>query len=159
MNKHDLLEKIIAHLADELESYVRSARATQAEATDEQSQPENKWDTRGLESAYLAHGHSRQALETEEALAQYRALPLRDFQPGDRIDIAAYVELETDGQRSCYFIGPRAGGTEVEQDGKSILVITPQSPLGQQLLRATVGEIRKIEIGGERYVTRVVAVE
>jgi len=28
-----------------------------------------------------------------------------------------------------YFIGPRAGGTEVVHEKKEILVITPQSPL------------------------------
>ena len=67
MNKRTLIEKIIAKLAEEVASYARSAKASQAEATDEQSQPENKYDTRGLEAAYLAHGQSRQELRTAQA--------------------------------------------------------------------------------------------
>jgi hypothetical protein len=135
-DKKSLVEKIIAQLADELESYARSARAMQAEATDEQSQPEHKYDTRGLEAAYLAHGQSRQAAETEEAIEMFRTLPLRNFGPDDAIDLSALVELEGDGRRMSYFIGPRAGGTEIESEGSTVLVITPQSPLGKQLDRS-----------------------
>jgi len=149
-NKTMLVEQIVAQLADEVESYARSARATQAEATDEQSQPEHKYDTRGLEAAYLAHGQSRQAAETEEAIEAFRALPLREFAPGEAIDLGALVELDGGGERTFYFIGPRAGGTEIEHDTSTILVITPQSPLGSQLMGAKEGDSLQIEIGGAR---------
>jgi transcription elongation GreA/GreB family factor len=157
-DKKSLVEKIVAQLADEVESYARSARATQAEATDEQSQPEHKYDTRGLEAAYLAHGQSRQAVETEEAIEMFRTLPLRDFGPGEAIDLGALVELEGDGRRTFYFIGPRAGGTEIEYDGSMVLVITPQSPLGRQLVGAKEGASLQIEIGGVRNDYRVLSV-
>jgi hypothetical protein len=158
MNKLALIQKIIAQLADELESYERSARASQAEATDEQSQPENKYDTRGLEAAYLAHGQSRQAAETEEAIAKYHALPLRDFGAVDAIDLSALVELDRDGETTRYFVGPQAGGMEIRHGGKPVLVITPQSPLGRQLMGAMAGDLLKIEIGGTRSDYRVAAV-
>ena len=158
MNKRTLIEKIIAQLAEEVESYARSARASQAEATDEQSKAENKYDTRGLEASYLAHGQSRHAAELEEAIAQYHALPLRDFGAKDAIDLSALVELDRDGERTRYFIGPRAGGMEIGHGGKAVLVITPQSPMGRQLMGARTGERLKIEIGGTRSDYRVAAV-
>lgn len=158
MNKRTLIEKIIALLVKEVESYARSARASQAEATDEQSKAENKYDTRGLEASYLSHGQSRLAAETEEAIEQFRGLPLREFADGDAIDLSALVEVERKGEVARYFIGPRAGGTEISHAGKAVFVITPQSPLGRQLMGAKAGDRLKIEAGGSREACRVLAV-
>jgi transcription elongation GreA/GreB family factor len=136
VDKRALVDLIIAHLTAELERFANAARSAQAEATNEQSKAENKYDTRGLEASYLAHGQSRQARETELARQQFANLPLRDFSAQDAIEVGALVELE----RTLYFLGPSAGGTEVTHQGREVLVITPQSPLGQQLIGKRQGE-------------------
>ena len=158
MNKKTLVEKIIAQLVEEAESYARSARASQAEATDEQSKAENKYDTRGLEASYLAHGQSRHAAEVEEAIELFRSLPLREFGVKDAIDLGALAEVERQGRTARYFIGPRAGGMEISHAGKTVLVITPQSPLGRQLVGAKAGQRLAIDIGGAPDDCRVLAV-
>ena len=83
---------------------------------------------------------------------------MRDFQEGDAIDLGALVELNGRNDPSFYFIGPRAGGTEVLHEKKEVLVITPQSPLGQQLVGKKQGERLQIEIGGSRSDYKVVSV-
>ena len=148
MNKRALIEKIIGQLAEEVESYARSARASQAEATDEQSKAENKYDTRGLEASYLAHGQSRQAAEMEEAIEQFHTMVLRDFGAQDAIDLGALVEVDRAGKAARYFIGPRAGGTEIVHAGKTVLVITPQSPLGRQLMGAKAAQAAAVSYDG-----------
>ena len=158
VNKKTLVKKIIAHLAGELEHYAKAARAAHAEATHEQNKAENKYDTRGLEAAYLARGQSRQAAGVVEAREQFESLAVRGFGPDDPIDLSALVELEMKGERLFYFIGPRAGGTEVIHEKKEVLVITPQSPLGQQLVGRKQGDRLKIEIAGSRNEYRVLAV-
>lgn len=150
MNKSQIVKQIVDHLVAELEVYFKAARAAHAEATHEQSKAENKYDTRGLEASYLARGQSRQAAEIEQAIAQFQKLPLRDFAPADPIDLGALVELRSKDNTSFYFIGPRAGGTEIVVDEKEILVITPQSPLGQQLAGKKQGERLSLEIAGSR---------
>src|SRR5688500_11006921 len=125
MNKRVLIKKIVSQLATELEVYIRAAQASRAEATHEQSKAEDKYDTRGLEASYLARGQSRQAAEIEQAIAQFESLPLREFRAADPIDVGAIVELHGKKDKSYYFMGPRAGGTEVTHDEKEILVITP----------------------------------
>ena len=158
VNKKALVQKIIAQLTAELALYAKAARAAHAEATHEQNKAENKYDTRGLEASYLAHGQSKQAAETEQAMQQFTALVVRDFGPEEGIDLGALVELEAKGERLFYFVGPRAGGTEVTHDKKEILVITPLSPLGRQLMGRKAGERLQIEIGGTRQPYRVTAV-
>src|SRR5262245_40555017 len=99
VNKRALLKKIIAQLHDELESFARAARAAHAEATDPQSKAENKYDTRGLEAAYLAGAQSRQAAETQNAIETFQKLALKEFKPGEPAELSAVVEVESHGER------------------------------------------------------------
>lgn len=150
MPKRALLEQLIAHLSAEVEAMTKAALATHAEATDDENKAEDKYDTRGLEASYLAHGQSKAAEEAALALAQFRALAPRDFSATDPIGLGALVVLENKGSRSHYFIGPRAGGTEIEVDGQTVMVVTPQSPLGRQLLGRRQGESLMLDVGGRR---------
>src|SRR3954468_1820234 len=106
MNKAELLSEIVARLTENLTVLEKAARAAHAEATHESSKAENKYDTRGLEAAYLAGGQARQAKEIMDSIAMYESLEPREFGSDDRIDLAALVELEADGTASAYFIGP-----------------------------------------------------
>lgn len=158
MHKKALLKAIITKLVEELGIYVRAAQAAHSEATHEQSKAESKYDTRGLEASYLARGQSRQAAEMEAAIREYETLELRDFAKGDLIDVGALVELEQSREKSLYFIGPKAGGTELDHEGREILVITPQSPLGSQLVGKKEGDRLQLTIGGTRSQMKVVSV-
>jgi transcription elongation GreA/GreB family factor len=158
VNKRVIVQKIIAQLDAELEAYAVSARAAHADATHEQSKAENKYDTRGLEASYLARGQSRQAAETEQAREMFAALEIRDFGPGDPIDLGALVKLESGGEVDWYFIGPRAGGTEIKAGKTAVLLITPQSPLGAQLVGRKQGDHWELKVGGTRGECRVLSV-
>lgn len=156
MNKLDLIGRIRAKLAAELELITSAALATHAEATNEENKAEDKYDTRGLEASYLAHGQSKAAEEAAQAVAQFAALPVREFAAGEPISLGALVLLEGGG-RTRYFIGPRAGGTEIEGDDP-VLVITPQSPLGRQLMGRKQGDTLQLELGGQRSACLVASV-
>jgi len=158
MNKRALITKIVARLRDELEVYFRAAQAARTEATHEQSKAENKYDTRGLEASYLARGQSRQAAEIQGAIAAFEKLDARKFGGAEPIDVGAFVELELNGEKASYFIGPRAGGTEVTHDKREVLVITPQSPLGEQLMGRKQGEVLKLKLAHAQSPCRVAKV-
>jgi transcription elongation GreA/GreB family factor len=159
MNKRAVIKKIIARLTDELEIYFRAAKFSRAEATHESSKAESKYDTRGLEASYLARGQSKQAAELEAAIAEFEKLPVKKFGADEPIGLGALVELETGGENLFYFIGPRAGGTEILHDKKEILVITPQSPLGEQLLGKKSGDNLQLKFGGELREAEIMSVE
>jgi transcription elongation GreA/GreB family factor len=148
MNKTKLIELIVAGLANSLALLEKAARASHAEATHESSKAESKYDTRGLEAAYLAGGQARQAREILESIKVYEALKTKDFAQDEPIDLTALIELDTDGSRSLYFIGPRNGGLEIQCDHKEITVITPQSPLGQNLMGKTAGQRWETKLSG-----------
>ena len=150
MTKHALLKAILAALQAELATYVRAAKSARAEATDEQSRAENKYDTRGLEASYLAAGQARQVADLETAIAAFEMLPAREFAPGEAIVLGALVELEQSGERTLYFIGPSAGGTEAKCGTREVLVITSQSPLGRQLQGRKQDDRLELDFGGTK---------
>ena len=158
MDKKALLKAIVAQLVSELEVFFRAAQASHAEATHEQSKAESKYDTRGLEASYLARGQSRQAAEMQTAIEEFQALEARTFPKGELIDVGALVELEQGKERSLYFIGPRAGGTEVTVEDREVLVITPQSPLGSQLVGKKQGDKLQLTVAGAKNQYRVLSV-
>ena len=159
MNKRAIIKKITDKLVGELEVYFRAAQFSRAEATHESNKAENKYDTRGLEASYLARGQSKQAAELEAAIAEFEKLDGRKFAPGEAIGLGALVELEHAGEKTVYFLGPRAGGTEIIHDRKEIFVITPQSPLGEQLLGKKAGDQPQLNFGGAKQPARILSVE
>ena len=158
MQKARLIQQIIANLSDSLALLEKAARASHAEATHESSKAESKYDTRGLEAAYLAGGQARQAKEILDSINLYRALPVRDFIPAEPIDLTALVELDVDGTRALFFIGPRNGGLEIDCQRKEITVITPQSPLGQHLVGKKAGQRWTAKLGGSLTKYHIVSV-
>jgi transcription elongation GreA/GreB family factor len=158
VNKRALLDRILQRLQSELDMLTQAALSTHAEATDEENKAEDKYDTRGLEASYLAIGQSKAAEDAAQAVAQFSALPVRDFCPSEPISLGALVVLEANGHATHYFMGPRAGGTELDEQGVVVMVITPQSPLGRQLMGRLEGETLELSLGGKRSRQIIVAV-
>jgi transcription elongation GreA/GreB family factor len=158
MNKSQLLKQIVASLSESLSLLEKAARASHAEATHESSKAENKYDTRGLEAAYLAGGQARLAKELLDSIQAYESLALKEFAADEPIDLTALVEVASDGTRSLYFIGPRNGGLEIEFGRKEVTVITPQSPLGQNLMGKTAGARWTARLGGSTVKYHLVSV-
>ena len=159
MKKAELVKAIIDHLTAKVGLYVGAAKAAHAEATHEESKAEDKYDTRGLEAAYLASGQARQLEEMADAVREFSRMTVCKFGPKDPIDVSALVELEVGNERALYFVGPAAGGTEVKHGRKTVLVITPQSPIGQQLVGKTRGASWKMKIGGFLNEYKILAVQ
>lgn len=142
VNKSDLRAAILHELRQELARQTSAAATSRDEAISEESRAESKWDTHSQEAAYLAEGQSRLAHGIGENIEHYTALSLDDFAPGAPIAVGALVELEgaRGAKRSWYFLGPRAGGLELSLGGQTVLVLTPQSPLGRKLIGRRIGD-------------------
>lgn len=153
MDKQRILSLILSALERELESATKAAREAASEATDEESRPENKYDTRGLETSYLAGAQAHLAKELQEALQAFRALAPRDFAPGDPIAVGALFATLSPAGRELFFLGPAGGGIEVETPEGAVAVVTPRSPLGRSALGKSVGA--KLGDGSGRAVAEV----
>ena len=136
---HDRLRAaILGQLAADLDLQTRAAHIARDEAISDESKAENKYDTRAQEAAYLAQGQARQAAEVHDSIGAYHGLQLPVTSPV--ITVGHLVELTAAERIVYYFLGPRAGGLEIELDGQHVTIVTPASPLGRQLLGRRTGD-------------------
>lgn len=141
MDKSALRSAVIRQLESDLALQRQAALTSRDEAIHEESKAENKYDMHAQEAAYLAEGQARIVAELGETIAQFVALPVTALGEADAISIGAVVTLhDPKGSPTRLLLGPRAGGLEVESEGQRIMVITPASPLGSQLLGRRKGD-------------------
>ncbi|MBK5007551.1 transcription elongation factor GreAB [Pseudomonas sp. S60] len=135
MNKPLLLAQIVATLERDLDVLTRAAQTAYETATAEENVAENKYDTLGLEASYLATGQARRSAEIRQALLGYQQLLLRDYDPQRGVQVSNLITLEDEkGARQQLFLGPAAAGLKIADGTQATTVITPRSPLGQQLI-------------------------
>ena len=158
-NKHALLQAIIERLGVDLDMIQRAAQSAYETATAEENIAENKYDTLSLEASYLATGQARRMEEIRQARSAYLQLTLRDYDPERGIQVSNLVWLEDeDGRRQWLFLGPEAAGLKIGEGDGLVTVITPRSPLGQQLLGKVEEDELDLVVGNGRQVLAIISV-
>ncbi|MBD5781818.1 transcription elongation factor GreAB [Pelagicoccus sp. NFK12] len=150
MQKQEIVDLIIKTIAQELDSASKAALESAHEATDEESRPENKYDTRALETSYVASAQAGYAKDLKAALQAYRNLSLPKEPHSGPAAIGSLVTTLGNAGREQFFIGPARGGLEIATEAGSITVLTPKSPLGHQLIGKSLGGS-----AGDRRILRV----
>lgn len=159
VDKTALVLQIIGLLERKSENFVKAAKTAHADATGEESKAENKYDTRGLEASYLAGAQAAMAAESAKDLACYKTIRLKEFTHDSKIDLTAFIELESEeGVQSFYFMGPKSGGLGVEYEGNRVLLITPSAPLGRELMGREVGDFIEINASNSKKGYEIVGV-
>jgi hypothetical protein len=140
VDKAQIIRGILDRLSAEFEADHATSKMTRAASNDAETKSEGKYDTRSTEENYLADGLAKKAFAAAQSAKAYRDLPAVNFGPNQPIDIGALVEMSFDGERAWFFLGPAAGGIEVECAGQLVTVITRGSPLGDQIYGKKVGD-------------------
>ena len=154
MNKIAILQVIARRLESDLEQATDAAIESAESATHEESRAEGKYDTRGLETSYLASGQARHAVELRESLAAVKNFSIPDFTQSSPIALGALVTLLSSQGREIFFLAPGMGGIEISYDDNStITVISSRSPVGNELLGKSVGD--RIQAGGDKTIIRI----
>lgn len=149
MDKQDIIHLIIERLVHDQQLLMKAARTAHKAATDPENTPDNKYETLALESSYVAQGQANRAQEVLQALNLYRNLSTRRFSDTDSVFLTALIEIEAkNGNRRTLFLGPAAGGLKVTLKEQDVVVITPESPLGNDLLGKEVGDLITIVVSG-----------
>jgi hypothetical protein len=147
--KRKLHSKILDELTQEFETAQQAAQQAHATATDDENKAENKYDTLGLEAAYLAEGQSQRVVDCEQKILDFNKLQTKAYSPSDAAGPLALVDLINEHGRKKIFISPVGGGYEVFLGGEKIHVVSPQAPLGKALVGKYLGDEVHIQAGND----------
>ena len=158
MKKEEVVKALIIQLEKDLSVLRQAALATYDDATNEETKPENKYDTRALEASYLAGAQAARVQDVAELLALCKILKVRNLKPEEAISIGALIEVESNEKVSYLFFLPQGGGTWVQYGDKKVQVITPVSPLGKAFVGHFAGDEILIETGSQKRTYEIISV-
>ncbi len=141
MDKFLLQQQVLARLAEDLLQVEQAARAAHETATHEENIAENKYDTLGLEAAYLATGQARRAEAIRQAMATWRQFRPRPYDASQGIQLGALVCLiDANDQQQQLFLGPDGGSMKLVSGTETVQVISTEAPLGRAMLGKCEGD-------------------
>lgn len=108
--KRKLVDQLVAELTAEIEKLKAGFQEARQTAIESPGRMQSRYDTMGVEAAWVATGLSKTIHEKQQALASIKNL--RTDPIPDRITIGSLVGVgrEDSQVRSYYFIVPSAGG-------------------------------------------------
>ena len=141
MDKFLLQQQVLERLAEDLLQAEQAARVAHETATHEENIAENKYDTLGLEAAYLATGQARRAEAIRQVMAYWRQFRPGAYDDSKGIQLGALVCLvDGDGNKQQLFLGLAGGSMKLVCGGEVVQVISGDAPLGQALLGKCEGD-------------------
>ena len=147
MDKALLQLQVLNRLADDLLQAEQAVRAAHETATHEENIAENKYDTLGLEAAYLATGQVRRAEAIRKALADWRQFrpPPYDIAKGIQLGALVCLVVSHDKQHHL-FLGPDGGSMKLVIGTQVVQVISTEAPLARAILGKCEGDEVSIQV-------------
>ncbi len=151
MDKFLLLQQVLERLAEDLLQAENAVRAAHETATHEENIAENKYDTLGLEAAYLAAGQARRAEAIRQAMANWRQFRPGPYDASKGMQLGALVCLvDSDGKQQQLFLGPDGGSMKLGSGAELVQVISSDAPLGRAMLGKCEGDEVSTQVGSSR---------
>jgi transcription elongation GreA/GreB family factor len=152
MDKFVLKQQVLDRLAEALTQTEQAARTAHETATHEENIAENKYDTLGLEAAYLATGQARRAEAIRQAMATWRQFRPSPYDPSKGIHLGALVCLvDANGKQQQIFLGPDGGSMKLVGDAQPVQVISSEAPLGKAMLGKCEGDEVSMQVAPGRH--------
>lgn len=160
MDKHSLQQQVLDRLAEDLLRVETAARVAHETATHEENIAENKYDTLGLEAAYLATGQARRAEAIRQAITRWRHFRPGVYDADKGIQVGALVTLmDADEKEQRLFIGPDGGSMQLLIGGQAVQVVSTEAPLCRAMLGKGEGDEVSLQIATTRQHFEVLSVE
>jgi transcription elongation GreA/GreB family factor len=150
MNREATMTAVAKAFAVELDGVERMAALATAEATSSESKSEGKYDTRATEASYLARGQAERVGALRRLVSWFEQDIVVQT---NRVAIGSLAHVDDDGTQAWWLMLPDGGGRKINVDGTTVVILTPISPVGGEMIGAEVGDEVEVWIGKrERYI-------
>lgn len=144
INKESILKELKDRARSNLAQTKEALTHAKEHATEDEMKSEGKYDTRSIEAGYLASAFQGRKEELEQELALLDEIDLDLL--GSDISVGSLVEIELNSQKRLYFISSGTGGTLIEIEKQTILIISAFSPIGAAAIGLQKGDSFELEV-------------
>ena len=134
--KEDIYKSILKQLEEQLNVLAKALSIATDATTHADAKSEGKYDTRAIESGYLAGAQAQRVKELQGKIAAIKQMKVRTFTDDDAVAPGAVVRVGG----SWLMILPSFGGIEVTVGEQRIQIIAPHADRGRELLGLYVGD-------------------
>ena len=133
IDKSALLQAVIADIECRHKRMAEAAKAQADEVQQQEGPMKTRYDTMRTEGGWVADGLHMREEELKCDLNRARAFGF-PVKVQRTVGEGSLVTITTPRARTVYFILPFSGGYETEVAGQEVVVITPRSPIAEELL-------------------------
>lgn len=146
--KLKMLNQIIKTLESEIKTSETGLDTAETESRFHKGAMQSRYDTWKEESQYLAGAYGKTLVELREKLSSLNVLKNKPpaIEHGGVYAVIKLEDMDT-GDRSIYFLLPAGGGTEFEDSGKTIKVVSLGAPISNALIGKHEDDEVRIKIG------------
>ena len=153
LDKQELLTQLIAQIKDDIDKQRKSFEFARNTSVDAPGRMQSRYDTMGVESAWVADGLAKALNEKEMYISR-----LANFQFGevaDNVCLGSIIGISSEGASllEYYFILPVASGYKLQVGDTTIVTLTPATPLGKTLIGKQVGDEIDVNFPKQRTIT------
>ena len=148
-DKEEIRSQLLAALTEQLTVLRRAVETLVDATTHTDARSEGKYDTRAIESGYMAGAQAERLQKLERTVQYITQVPLPLLPADQPVKAASLVTVKfaADNRVVHYFLLDNVGGLEVTIAGQKVAGITPESNLGEELLGAYEGDEVSFRIG------------
>ncbi|MGD0328780.1 MAG: GreA/GreB family elongation factor [Minisyncoccia bacterium] len=153
MDKQSLFNQIVASLQDAQKKAEHERDAAQKEANSHVGRMESRYDTFKEEAQYEVEAQELRISKYRSGINQINTLfaNTSNLNPSTTIKIGSIVKLVSKtGEEKFYVLSPVGGGIVAKDGNVSVFTLTPDSPLGKQLLGLKIGDLCELNIAGSK---------
>ena len=140
--KAKLIAAVLENLEEQIERTDRAVKDAAAGSTHTEAKTESKYDTRAIESGYLAGAQAQRLIQLKSKRNFLKNLYLPTFKADDLIAPLALVAV---GER-LVFILPYLDGQITNIDGQQVAIVKPESKLGEELIGLYRGDVTSVGV-------------
>jgi hypothetical protein len=138
LNKNYILKRVIAQIERREETIKNSAERSRDASNNAPGRMESRYDSTKMEHGYLADSLNFARVEIQGGLEILSGFSLPE--DNKKISLGSLVEIQShDGIKMKVFILPYGGGETVEEEEEEITIITPESPIGREIMGKDAG--------------------
>jgi transcription elongation GreA/GreB family factor len=153
MDKIHLIEKLTTMLKASIEGQQKSFESARQASVDAPGRMQSRYDTTGIESAWVADGLARALREKESNLKCIEAFRYPESAAYAKIGSIVKILSSDSPDYEYFFILPVLSGCELHENGTTITTISPETPLGRALIGKKAGEIIEVNFPMRRTIT------